>query len=255
MKLIRRRASNGSKELARALEIKRNRLDMWPPFVSRKTKVIINWGNAQEFAASTAHVLNKPAAVRNAVNKLTTFHKLEEARVNIPTFQTEPPTAQQRRNTIWLARQTLTGSAGEGIVVIRPDDALPQQAQLYVKYIKKLVELRLHVVRDEVILVTQKRKRDGAEQDANQKLIRSYDNGWVHAVHDQTIEITEEMQIQALNAVQALNLDFGAVDMVIDKDTNVPYVLEVNTAPGISGESTIEAYKNAFTKAYQELTQ
>lgn len=255
MRLIRRRASDGSKELARALEIKRNLLDVWPPFIPRKMKVIINWGNTQEFTARTARVLNKPSAVQNAVNKLTTFRMLEVAGVNIPSFQTEPPTAQQRRNTIWLARQTLTGSAGEGIVVIRPDDALPQQAQMYVKYIKKLVELRLHVVGDKVILVTQKRKRDDVEQDANQKLIRSYDNGWVHVVHDQTVEITEEMHIQALNAVQALDLDFGAVDMVIDKDTNVPYVLEVNTAPGISGESTIEAYKTAFTEAYEELTQ
>lgn len=46
------------------------------------------------------------------------------------------------------------------------------------------------------------------------------------------------IETEAIKAVNALGLDFGAVDIVTEKNTGIPYVLEVNTAPGNEGTTT-----------------
>ena len=46
--------------------------------------------------------------------------------------------------------------------------------------------------------------------------------------------------------MRALGLDFGAVDIVINRD-NQPVILEVNAAPGIQG-TTLENYKKAVQR-------
>jgi hypothetical protein len=54
----------------------------------------------------------------------------------------------------------------------------------------------------------------------------------------------------AKQAVAAVGMDFGAVDVLVDNDGN-PYVLEVNAAPGIGG-TTGEVYAKAFIREYVE---
>jgi D-alanine-D-alanine ligase-like ATP-grasp enzyme len=48
----------------------------------------------------------------------------------------------------------------------------------------------------------------------------------------------------SVEAVAALGLDFGAVDIIEDKEGNF-YVLEINTAPGLEGH-TVTSYAKAF---------
>jgi glutathione synthase/RimK-type ligase-like ATP-grasp enzyme len=68
--------------------------------------------------------------------------------------------------------------------------------------------------------------------------IRSHGAGWVYCVRD--IRHIDSVYEIGIRAVQALGLDFGAVDVYFWKDC--PHVLEVNTAPGLSGATTISAY-------------
>lgn len=49
-----------------------------------------------------------------------------------------------------------------------------------------------------------------------------------------TTEIPENITTMAAKAVDGLSLDFGAVDILMGLN-NQPYVLEVNTAPGVAG--------------------
>jgi glutathione synthase/RimK-type ligase-like ATP-grasp enzyme len=49
----------------------------------------------------------------------------------------------------------------------------------------------------------------------------------------------------AVEAVDAMNLDFGAVDIIMDTDNNV-FVLEVNSAPGLGNTETLEVYAKAI---------
>lgn len=62
---------------------------------------------------------------------------------------------------------------------------------------------------------------------------RNYDNGFAFQLVREG-DIPREGVAASSAAVSALNLDFGAVDMLLGKDGRF-YVLEVNTAPGVEG--------------------
>ena len=211
--------------------------------VPRQYRTVINWGNSAPLAGGRrAVILNKPEVIPNATDKLTAFAMMQAQGVRVPKFVTELTTVEG----IWLARTIITGHSGEGIVVLRQGDAIVD-APLYTQYIPKRQEFRLHVVGKRVIFVQEKRRERGAEQTRDERLIRSHANAWIYC--EQNVEYTEEMGDQAVNAVQALGLDFGAVDVVLHKETQQPYVLEVNTAPGLESTALKQAYVEAFTTA------
>lgn len=155
-------------------------------------------------------------------------------------------------HTIVLARTKENGSGGEGIIVIRQGDT-PPEASLFTVYIPKTKEYRLHVVNEEVIAVQQKRRDSDSEQSRDERLIRNYSNGWVFCINDVVWpddSIEDEAHQQAVAAVKSLGLDFGAVDLVLEKETNVPFVLEVNTAPGLESETVRSRYAERFKELY-----
>ena len=58
---------------------------------------------------------------------------------------------------------------------------------------------------------------------------------------------TKQSTRQELRGIQALGLDFGAVDILYMASNDTAKVLEVNTAPGIEGDTLVDYY-NAFMK-------
>ena len=256
-KIIRNRASNGAKTLANALGCKRNKLGAWPPTLYSNDRIIINWGCSKPLPASLfasgRALLNKPEAVAKAADKLKTFKTLKEHNdIKIPTFYTpdQYSLVQEQlngsHNCIFMARSLLSGHSGQGITVLRNGDAIPSDAKIVVEYVKKKAEYRAHIVCGRMVLLAQKRKRSNTEQTRDQQLIRSCDNGWVHAINN-VVTPPESLELMSIKAVQYLGLDFGAVDVIVSEDDQV-YILEVNTAPGIEGETTVRAYKEAFER-------
>ena len=208
-------------------------------------KFVINWGNPNRLAYNhPVKVLNKPEAIANAINKLTAMRLLQASGVRVPAFQTEPPVDAA---STWLARRSLTGSGGVGIEVVRKGGSFPA-ASLYVKYIKKTTECRVHVANGKAIFLQLKLRDSKAEQTADQALIRNHDNGWVFCPRPLDT-VTQDTLDSSVAACAALGLDFGAVDLVLGRDDNLAYVLEVNSAPGLSSPGLIEAYRQAFTEA------
>jgi glutathione synthase/RimK-type ligase-like ATP-grasp enzyme len=204
---------------------------------------VVNWGNPSDFGVGVQgpRVLNKPAPIRNAINKITSFQKLQENGVRVPEFTTTKPDSV---DSLWFARTNLRGSGGDGIVAIRRGDTIPT-APLYVKYIPKVKEYRLHVTNGRVIFAQEKKRKSNNEQTADQKLIRNHANGWVFCPVELG-SVAEDVKNAAVSACVALGLDFGAVDLVVGKRDNLPYILEVNTAPGLSSPGLITAYTDAF---------
>lgn len=221
--------------------------------------LLVNWGCSQLPVKPVEGqvVLNPPDAVASAKCKLVTFQKFAAAGVPHPKFWT-PDTIKQaeRKKSIIIARTTTRGSGGEGIIVVRSGDAIPK-APLYTQYIRKSAEYRIHVVRGRAIMVQQKRRESEAEQDENQKLIRNHANGWIFSVNN--VEFRDNGQKEAaeqaaIAAVSCLGLDFGAVDLVVCKSTAKPFVLEVNTAPGIESPTLLSSYTEAFRSIAEEIT-
>lgn len=216
-------------------------------------KFLINWGNSNPPVDVGGVPINKYfnsfAGVSLASNKLRTFQALEKVDgVRIPEFTTSGDTAKQ-----WLVagvavvcRTKLTGHSGDGIVLANGKEASLPAAPLYVKYIKKQKEFRIHVAFGEVIDVQEKRQRKDLSEDfiVDYK-VRNHHTGWVYCRED--IQEPEEMRAMAIATVRALGLDFGAVDVIWNEKANQCFVLEVNTAPGLEG-TTVEKYAEAFVK-------
>ncbi len=237
--------SQSAKTLASVLNTKRVYAD--GNYVPKRKHIIINWGSsllpvwANIALQRGVTILNNPYNVRIASNKLETLRCLSGI-VNTPEFTTDKAVAQA-----WLeddeckvmCRTVLNGHSGKGIVVAKEVNDLVD-APLYTKYVKKTHEFRVHVFNGKVIDYVQKKKRTGIV-DRN-KYVRSVENGWVFC--RENIEVSEDAKALAIDAVNTLGLDFGAVDIILGHDGKV-YVLEVNTAIGMEG-TTVECYKKAF---------
>jgi hypothetical protein len=178
---------------------------------------------------------------------------------------TEPDVAAkwlQEGYGVLCRRDGLSGGRGITYVPKGSSDPLPQ-SDFYTKYFPKTHEFRAHVFSGRLIDLTQKKlkngqsKQDGADPVA--KIVRSLDNGWVHAHEglDVSPERRERLEKAACAAVGALGLDFGAVDILLyvpdkgpRKGTDVLAVAEVNTAPGLANEVTLKAYEDCIRELY-----
>lgn len=196
--------------------------------------VIINWG-VPKSPMIGANCLNVNA--HNACNKLQALQLMSS--INKLRFTTDQEEAKTFK--LCYCRTLLNSSSGRGIVVAtNPSEVVP--APLYTKGISKVSgEYRVHVFKGRVIDFAQKKRiRD---QENYNKYIRNYDNGWIFAREDITLPPSASQL--AIDAVHALSLDFGAVDIVHSGYSNNCFVLEVNTAPGLQG-STVNSYKEAI---------
>lgn len=213
--------------------------------------LIVNWGNPRRPGwwnrIPNGHSLNSPEAVARAINKISTFRALREAGIQIPDFATTRQAAAAlftREGTRVLCRTAITAHSGRGIQIATNQRELVA-APLYVKYVPKREEYRLHVLNGEVIDIEQKRRRNGVEQDQEERLVRSHRNGWIFARNNVTAP-NAAVRTAAIGAVRALGLDFGAVDLGYHPTHGVR-VYEVNTAPGIEG-TTVERYAVALRR-------
>jgi ribosomal protein S17 len=236
--------SKSARELVNSLNPLAIMKKQYTPLVGR-SKVVLNWGNSSpRFNLGGAIVLNKPDAVANASNKLTAFKYMKDGLVNIPEFTNDIEVAKQWiiAGSMVLCRTLLNSNSGKGIVIAKESADLVS-APLYVKYIKKEKEYRVHVFNGNIIDFIEKKRKSGFQQSTlYNKYIRSYEQGWVFT--REGVVLTDEVKKQALLAVKSLGLDFGAVDIVVSNDNNKAVVLEVNTAPGIMGK-TLDSYKKA----------
>lgn len=149
--------------------------------------------------------------------------------------------------TTIVARRNLNGHSGQGINIIKPEDPQAEadeligRSLLFTKYIEEREEYRLHVFRGNIIDVQRKARRNGIEYTPEQMQVRSYTNGWVFV--RQGVVATPAMRDIATHIIEALHLDFGAVDIIVSDDG--PMLLEVNSAPGLMG-TTLDKYAEVF---------
>ena len=150
-------------------------------------------------------------------------------------------------NPTWkiVQRTLLRGSEGKGIS-IHDDPSTLQPAPLYVRYIPKTQEYRVHVVKGKVIDVQRKaRSSDTPDEDVNWQ-VRNHKNGFIFMREGVTPDsVPEQVILNSLERMRLLGLDFGAVDIIWNQQHDKAYVLEVNTSPGMTG-TTLDKYCEAF---------
>lgn len=232
-----------------------------------KYPLLINWGVSNipwlvrylEKYMDTLNVnptfLNHPDGVKNAINKISTLKLLSQDNIPIPKWTTSIQDAASwfdlDDKTIVFCRTLPSSFQGNGIVIAHSKEELVP-APLYTLRVPKKWEYRVHVFKDKVIHAQQKKrlsldKLSERGIPMGDGLIRSYNNGYIFSTdlyHSINGEVGQSLSSLSIQAVKALGLDFGAVDLMVTKTGKVR-VLEVNTAPGIEGK-TVQAYISAF---------
>ena len=194
-------------------------------------------------------VLNEPSAVNRSSDKLQAFEAFRSANIPTPAFDDNVETAQrwiQEGHKVYC-RQQLRGHSGQGIVVARTPDQLVR-APLYTKGIEIHHEFRAHVFNGVVIDGVRKAFSSDVPPEERNRDIMNHAAGTIFVRSGSAYEsFRRDARAQqiCIDAVRALGLDFGAVDIVTDQQGNY-FVLEVNTAPGLVG-TTLEVYTNAIS--------
>lgn len=248
----------GSKALSEALNARRIKHHN-SRYRARHGDAVINWGATQmnlppRFPWGALPILNPPAAVALVSNKLAFFRHLKDTGL-VPEFWDNRAGAlaylnrNDGRDKSVVARTILSGHGGAGIHIVRPGDTLPD-ARLYVKYVRKSDEYRVHVFRGVPIFVQRKARNRAVPDGQVNWQIRNHANGFIFAHND--LDVPRIVTQVAVNTAAHLPLDFAAYDIVYVAANNSAYVLEANTAPGLEG-TTLEKYKEAFLNALPNL--
>lgn len=216
-----------------------------------RSDVVINWGCGWTNRVPVA--ANQPKAICNAVDKFRAFECFNEYDVPHPSCTRNASVAKrwlQASNRVY-GRTTMQGERGRGIKVFGSEDleCFERELHQYVAFTKGFPihrEFRVHVAFGQVIEVNEKKRRNGTNPDP---LVRSH-RDWVFCVYNLQ-PYPEIIKDTAVLAVESLGLDFGGVDLAIDRENNIT-VFEVNTAPWINRESSTLAYVKAFKEKFPE---
>ena len=211
--------SAGADELVKALKATRLRQSNLGSQEFHRGDVIVCWG---------ARIQKIPAGVR-VLNNTQLLDKLGQIEV---LRNGNVPTVELLDSEEWIHRR---------FEHVDGDDLLKPYAEsgFWVKKEALAAEYRVHIF-------------DGLSIRAGVKVpFRENAHPWIHPFHAgwrincDNFHSTELMRTVAKDAVQALHLQFGAVDVGERKDGSY-LVLEVNRSPGIENENTMKTYADAF---------
>lgn len=172
------------------------------------------------------------------VNKLTQYEWFKSEGLPALSFTTEADKAKEwlSKNKTVFGRKLLNGSEGKGIVVMdTPFDFV--ECPVYTLYRPKKKEFRVHILKDKVVCVLEKRKKKG-ESEVDTK-VRNTANGYVFC--RQNVVEPEGIRELALSARKVTKSDFAGVDIGYDVKNNKLFIIEVNSAPGFEG-TTVKDY-------------
>lgn len=182
----------------------------------------INWTGAP-LSEGEPPILN----ARSRTNKLAQLAWLEIKGVSVPPWDFSPGPGR------WLPR-TLFHQQG------RDFTSPPREPDFWVKHLDLTSEWRLHFCRTRKGNLKLLRSGVKVPKPGAHPWVRSHRLGWKISY---TGGAPEELVNSARLAMQALELDFGAVDIALAPDTH--YVLEVNTCPGLDS-GTLRRYAEAI---------
>lgn len=200
--------------------------------------LLIRYGVSEGSDAPTT--LNRAEAIATAAHKTRALLAMDRAGVLVPKYAGPGEVDSLDPNNHTILGRSNTGSGGTDIRVYRPGEPRAVH-QLYTQFVPSVREMRIHVFQGEMIHAQIKQYRGDGEAPTHP--IRNHSRGWVFVPYVRTRPNQDRIDA-AVAAVEALGLDFGAVDLLVGDDGR-SYVLEVNTGPGLTPRTAL-AYARAF---------
>ena len=247
-----RSARNLREELGDSCRIMRRNRERAP--IKQEDDLWINWGNRSlqtyRLPSSTPHILNTAKAVAIHGDKLRFFDKYKsEEHLNLPEYTQDINEARrwQEEGFVLVARSTATGHSGRGITVVEQGEEVPD-ALFYTKYIKKQSEYRVHFFKDNIIDTQKKSTRNGVPPTTYR--VQTHANGFIYTRNN--FDLPDNVREQARIFMGLTTLDFGAIDIIYNSHSDTATILEVNTAPGLTGTTltryvdVIQSYSNTL---------
>ena len=195
------------------------------------------------FRTTKLRPLRKQFKYGQSINKVQQYNWFRSNEIPSLDFTTDAEQAKQ-----WLAegqtifgRKYLNASCGKGIVVMESSEDFVT-CPVYTLYKKKKREFRIHVFKNQVVAVVEKKRRREFTGERDTK-IRNLANGYVfvQSVSDEP----EGLRELALRAAAVSPSDFRGVDIGFNEKKQELFVIEVNSAPGIQG-SNVNKYLQAI---------
>lgn len=205
-------------------------------YIPHKDKVV-RWGVSKGLGYTPVKVLNKMNAVKKAINKYTAINTFIENGVRTsPLSKIVPCVGRSFKHTqgqnfwlCWEESQIETASA-EG-------------SEYFIEYIPVKQEYRVHVIGGKAVFVQKKYKQD--RMSTAFMGIQGFQDYWCYEMYSLGVISTDAVNT-AVNAVKALGLDFGGVDLLISMKDGRAYVAEVNTGPCLPNADTRKPYIDYF---------
>lgn len=176
--------------------------------------------------------------------KIEQYEYFKAKDINALEFTTsfEQAKSWAEKNAV-VCRKLTHASEGKGIVIAENAQQVVM-APVFTKYKKKKKELRVHIFKDQVVHVLEKRRKTNFEGTTDAK-IRNTANGYVFC-SDGVVEPVGLRDL-ALAASKVTKSDFKGVDIGYNEKKNELFVIEVNSAPGIEG-SNVDRYVNTIVQ-------
>ena len=191
------------------------------------TGKLINWGRGDlsELHTRPESVLNRPEAVKLASNKKKALKALKMA--GIPVLLTEFATVYPRDLPVVGRKNYHTQGAGFYICRTMPEVKAAREAGCthFQHYLEDCREFRVHVINNKVFRISER---------YGHKYVEDHTHSGGKFRYPKEFDLLPEVRRYAKESVQAMGLDFGAVDMLYDNNNGQLYVLEVNSAPSLS---------------------
>lgn len=140
--------------------------------------------------------------------------------------------------SIVVCRALTRSSAGKGITIVEAPGPVPV-VPVYTIYRKKKKEFRVHIFKDQVVQVLEKRRKADWTGDKSDAKVRNLANGYVFC--SSGVVEPDGLRALALAASKVTTSDFKGVDIGYNEKLNELFVIEVNSAPGIEG-SNVQRY-------------
>lgn len=226
--------------------------------IGRTPDVVINMGTIGALPYGyEGTVLNTPSAISCSSNKLRARQVFEKEGIPAPKLWTS---GNIPRDVYPLVGRTTKHSKGRGFWFCRnhheASRAHYKGATHFMKFIENTREFRVHVVSVSseepgesgyVSIKMSEKVFEGDYRGQETDVMKNRTNGWVFKHPNEiSASLLANLRTVAKDATSKFGLHWGAVDIMVDKDTDELYVLEINSSPRLTDQhaNTIDKYSD-----------